>query len=171
MEAETKLSPFCRRYFGTYCLQRKARITNWTSLEFASMGPVNNKLILIEIMAWPWRGGAQVIPRYYWALRPLLAKIELICQQLAMPQLSGVEGVASQPLGCRIGWLGAHGVVWLCRGRFVSGNTSRLTAFIRSVNHGPLLPWIPLTKGQLCGLLMSSLMYAWTNGWTNSGVA
>ena len=25
-------------------------------------------------------------------LRPLLAKIELICQQLAMPQLSGVEG-------------------------------------------------------------------------------
>ena len=32
-------------------------------------------------------------------LRPLLAKIELICQQLAMPQLSGVEGVASQPWG------------------------------------------------------------------------
>ena len=31
--------------------------------------------------------------------RPLLAKIELICQQLAMPQLSGVEGVASQPWG------------------------------------------------------------------------
>ena len=30
-------------------------------------------------------------------LRPLLAKIELICQQPAMPQLSGVEGVASQP--------------------------------------------------------------------------
>ena len=27
-------------------------------------------------------------------LRPLLAKIELVCQQLAMPQLSGVEGVA-----------------------------------------------------------------------------
>ena len=26
-------------------------------------------------------------------LQPLLAKIELICQQLAMPQLSGVEGV------------------------------------------------------------------------------
>ena len=32
-------------------------------------------------------------------LRPLLAKIELICQQLIMPQLSGVEGVASQPWG------------------------------------------------------------------------
>ena len=32
-------------------------------------------------------------------LRPLLAKIELIRQQLAMPQLSGVEGVASQPWG------------------------------------------------------------------------
>ena len=32
-------------------------------------------------------------------LWPLLAKIELICQQLAMPQLSGVEGVASQPWG------------------------------------------------------------------------
>ena len=46
-------------------------------------------------------------------LRPLLAKIVLICQQLAMPQLSGVEGVASQPLGCRIGWLGAQGLVWL----------------------------------------------------------
>ena len=32
-------------------------------------------------------------------LRPLLAKIEIICQQLAMPQLSGVERVASQPWG------------------------------------------------------------------------
>ena len=32
-------------------------------------------------------------------LRPLLAKVELICQQLAMPQLSGVQGVASQPWG------------------------------------------------------------------------
>ena len=32
-------------------------------------------------------------------LWPLLAKIELICQQLAMPQLIGVEGVASQPWG------------------------------------------------------------------------
>ena len=32
-------------------------------------------------------------------LRPLLAKIELICQQLSMPQLSGVEWVASQPWG------------------------------------------------------------------------
>ena len=32
-------------------------------------------------------------------LRPLLAKIELICQQLAMPQLSRFEGVASQPWG------------------------------------------------------------------------
>ena len=47
-------------------------------------------------------------------LRPLLAKIKLICQQLAMPQLSGVEGVASQP------WVqdrmagGLMGVVWLC---------------------------------------------------------
>ena len=30
---------------------------------------------------------------------PLLAKIELICQQPAMPQLSGVVGVASQPWG------------------------------------------------------------------------
>ena len=43
--------------------------------------------------------------KVYWfkiwmeVLRPLLAKIELICQQLAMPQLSGVEGVASQPWG------------------------------------------------------------------------
>ena len=32
-------------------------------------------------------------------LRPLLAKIALICQQPAMPQLSGVEGVASRPWG------------------------------------------------------------------------
>ena len=32
-------------------------------------------------------------------LRPLLAEIEIICQQLAMPKLSGVEGVASQPWG------------------------------------------------------------------------
>ena len=38
-------------------------------------------------------------------LRPLLAKIELICQQLAMPQLSGVEGVASQAWGAGYdGW-------------------------------------------------------------------
>ena len=32
-------------------------------------------------------------------LRPLLAEIKLICQQPAMPQLSGVEGVASQSWG------------------------------------------------------------------------
>ena len=32
-------------------------------------------------------------------LRPLLAKLELICQQPAMPQLSVVQGVASQPWG------------------------------------------------------------------------
>ena len=32
-------------------------------------------------------------------LRPLLAKIDLIGQQLAMPQVSGVEGVASQSWG------------------------------------------------------------------------
>ena len=32
-------------------------------------------------------------------LRPLLAKIELICQQPAMPQLSGGQGVASKPWG------------------------------------------------------------------------
>ena len=38
-------------------------------------------------------------------LRPLLAKIELICQQPAMPQLSEVQGVASQPWGARYdGW-------------------------------------------------------------------
>ena len=30
-------------------------------------------------------------------LRPLLAKVELICQQPAMPRLSGVQGEASQP--------------------------------------------------------------------------
>ena len=43
-------------------------------------------------------------------LRPLLAKIELICQQLTMPQLSGVEGVASQPWGA--GWDGWGLVGW-----------------------------------------------------------
>ena len=32
-------------------------------------------------------------------LRPILAKIELICQQPTMPQLSGVQEVASQPCG------------------------------------------------------------------------
>ena len=31
--------------------------------------------------------------------RPLLAKIQLICKLPAMPLLSGVEGVASQPWG------------------------------------------------------------------------
>ena len=48
-------------------------------------------------------------------LRPLLAKIELICQQLAMPQLSGVEGVASQPWGAGYdGWglMGWSGYEW-----------------------------------------------------------
>ena len=59
-------------------------------------------------------------------LRPLLAKIKLICQQLTMPQLSGVEGVASQPWGAGydgwglMGWSGydcwadvANHVTWL----------------------------------------------------------
>ena len=40
-------------------------------------------------------------------LRPILAKIELICQQ---PQVSGAQPV----LRCRIGCLGADEVVWLC---------------------------------------------------------
>ena len=50
-------------------------------------------------------------------LRPLLAKIELICQQLAMTQLSGVEGVASQPLGAEqdgqgfMGWSGYASII------------------------------------------------------------
>ena len=50
-------------------------------------------------------------------LRPLLAKIELICQQLAMTQLSGVEGVASQPLGAGqdgwglMGWSGYASII------------------------------------------------------------
>ena len=44
----------------------------------------------------------------------MLVKIELIYQQPSMPELSGVQGVASQPWGAAgIGWLGAHGVVWL----------------------------------------------------------
>ena len=32
-------------------------------------------------------------------LWPILAKIELICQQPDMPQPSGVQGVANQPWG------------------------------------------------------------------------
>ena len=50
---------------------------------------------------------AQINTKGYWFkiwmefLRPLLAKMESICQKLAMPQLSGVEGVASQPWGAR----------------------------------------------------------------------
>ena len=42
-------------------------------------------------------------------LRPILAKIELICQQPAMPLLSGIQGVTSQSFGFRIGWLGLMG--------------------------------------------------------------
>ena len=30
--------------------------------------------------------------------------------------------------------------------------------------------WFPLTKGQLCQAMMFSLIYTWTNGWTNSGI-
>ena len=38
-------------------------------------------------------------------LRQILAKIKLICQQPAMPQLSGVQGVANQPWGAGLdGW-------------------------------------------------------------------
>ena len=48
-------------------------------------------------------------------LRPLLAKIELICQQPAMPELSGVQGGTTEPAspGVQDRMAGAHGVVWL----------------------------------------------------------
>ena len=45
-------------------------------------------------------------------LGPLLGKIELICQQPVMSQLSGIQGVASQPWGAGLdswglmGWSG-----------------------------------------------------------------
>ena len=54
-------------------------------------------------------------------LRPLLAKIELICQQPSMPQLSGVVGVASQPWGAGqdgwglMGWSGYDILGIICR--------------------------------------------------------
>ena len=46
-------------------------------------------------------------------LRPILAKIELICQQPAMSRPIGVKWVLSPAVGCWIGWLGADAVFWL----------------------------------------------------------
>ena len=43
-------------------------------------------------------------------LRPILVKIELICQQSAMKRPIGVIGVLSPAVGCWIGWLGADAV-------------------------------------------------------------
>ena len=94
-------------------------------------------------------------------LRPLLAKIELICQQLAMPQLSGVEGVASQPWGAgQDGW--AHGVVWLC-GWGCECQPGRLVWCRRFLNKGSnywnyiMMTWCPNLKGFLWCCLISSL--------------
>ena len=54
---------------------------------------------------WAWLPGELVLT-YLWphhttlaGLFPILTKIELMCQQPAMPQLSGVQVVASQPWG------------------------------------------------------------------------
>ena len=46
-------------------------------------------------------------------LRPILVKIELICQQPAMTRPTGVIGVISLAMWCWIGWLGADAVVWI----------------------------------------------------------
>ena len=43
-------------------------------------------------------------------LRPILVKIELICQQPAITRPTGVIGVLSPAVGCWIGWLGG----WRC---------------------------------------------------------
>ena len=51
-------------------------------------------------------------------LRPLLLKIELICQQLAMPQLSGVERVSSQPRGAVYDGWGSRGGLAMIQGCF-----------------------------------------------------
>ena len=46
-------------------------------------------------------------------LRPILAKIELICQQPAISQRGGVQGVSQPALGYWIGWLSARAVFWV----------------------------------------------------------
>ena len=59
--------------------------------------------------------------KWYWCkirmefLRPILAKIYLICQQPAMTRPIGVKGVLSPAVGCWIGWLGADAVFWVWR--------------------------------------------------------
>ena len=49
-------------------------------------------------------------------LRPILVKIELICQQPAMTRPIGVIGVRSPAMGSWIGWLGADVVFWVWDG-------------------------------------------------------
>ena len=105
---------------------------------------------------------------FFW---PLLAKVELICQQLAMPQLSGVEGVASQPLGCRIGWLGAHGVVWLCEHewRQITSSTHNLVFCDVGSKTDLFLPWNGTWIGDSC---QHALMFHYGNqsrGYFNGG--
>ena len=69
------------------------------------------------------------IKKVYWFkirmgfLRPILAKIELICQQPAMPRPSGVQGVASQSWGCRIRMAGGLSMRWSGYGVFGQWNS------------------------------------------------
>ena len=84
---------------------RSSNVSMWNSYNFQPIGPwMGNSFTDLGA-----EGCCHSLNALLW---PLLAKIELICQQPAMPLLNGVQGVASQPWGARedgwglMGWSG-----------------------------------------------------------------
>ena len=66
----------------------------------------------------------------------------------------------SKKIGCKcICWSRFWNISWCCHDMQILSTaiSSRTTSY----------QWIPLTKGQYCGILMFSLLYALTSCWTN----
>ena len=62
-------------------------------------------------------------------LRPILVKIELICEQPAMTRPTRVKGVPSPTVGCWIGWLGADAVFWIWLEHVITRTSSKWGKF------------------------------------------
>ena len=56
IEADKKWPQFCRRHFQMHFLEWKIWISMNISVKFVPKVPIDNKLALVQIMAWCWTG-------------------------------------------------------------------------------------------------------------------
>ena len=56
IDAETKWLPYCRQHFQSDFLIWELFLVDQVTLKYDPMGSINNKLELVQIMAWCWTG-------------------------------------------------------------------------------------------------------------------